>query len=74
MKLYEYILRQIQRTAYEGKKVAEVLSNANIPFNYSLSYVIMVLYYYYKNDREVYNDIIDIVKSLYELEQECEEQ
>jgi hypothetical protein len=60
-------LDKLRQMAYEGKIVAQFLEQNNIPYDYSLSYVILVLFHYYLNDREVYYNILRAVHDLYNL-------
>jgi len=67
-------LMKIREIAYEGQIVAKFLKENNIPYNYSISYVILMLYHYYKHDRETYNDILKLVRDMYKLLNALEEE
>jgi hypothetical protein len=60
-------LENIQKMALQGQYVAKFLERNHIPYEFSISYVILVLYHYYVNDKQVYNAILEIVKNMYEL-------
>jgi len=60
-------LEKIQKVALQGQYVAKFLESNHIPYEFSISYVILVLYHYYTTDKQVYNAILELVKNMYLL-------